>query len=265
MDQIIACESCATKLKVRAEHAGRKVRCPKCNTVLSVPGALLEAEVLEDRAPEHGIRTRESGPETGVSRRPTPLEETGRDLDRQDDALPRFPGPKLGSLAQVARGKQLRGARILMIVLGTLVLLAGMYALFAAKTLVRNAIQAELAKRGPGFIPNPISLQQAEERGVRIVRLLAVVEMAVGAVFIALAAIIYLYPVAATVLGLVLYISMRVIVFVMRPEAMLNPFALLIMALIIIGLAKAVQSAIVYQRERDADRRRREDEEEVYG
>jgi predicted Zn finger-like uncharacterized protein len=33
----VECPSCATRLKVADQHAGRRVKCPKCGTVMSVP------------------------------------------------------------------------------------------------------------------------------------------------------------------------------------------------------------------------------------
>lgn len=33
----VRCTHCAKKLRVRSEHAGRKVKCPKCNHMTPVP------------------------------------------------------------------------------------------------------------------------------------------------------------------------------------------------------------------------------------
>jgi predicted Zn finger-like uncharacterized protein len=72
----VACSSCNTKLRVRDELAGRKVKCPKCDSVI---------EVSSDQPPmAEGVVARKPFP-----KRPTP------ELDETDDEEPRRKRPSI--------------------------------------------------------------------------------------------------------------------------------------------------------------------------
>ena len=43
--------SCGKSLQVKDEHAGRRVRCPACSEILSVPAPIPQFEVVEDDEP----------------------------------------------------------------------------------------------------------------------------------------------------------------------------------------------------------------------
>ncbi len=46
MSSMIACPGCKARLQTRPEHAGKKIRCPKCSGIVRVPE--LEAELVEE-------------------------------------------------------------------------------------------------------------------------------------------------------------------------------------------------------------------------
>lgn len=58
MSMVITCDSCSKKLKLKAEHAGKKVRCPGCQTVLLVPAVSVSDEPMDAIIPEEAPRTR---------------------------------------------------------------------------------------------------------------------------------------------------------------------------------------------------------------
>jgi hypothetical protein len=253
MEQIIACGACATKLKVKAEYAGRKVRCPKCSAVLSVPAPALDAEIIEGRPPDAAIRTRPSGqeisrvPRSNEAARSTEPEKTAADFDRPAPRL-----PKLGSLAQAARSKQLKVARIILAFIGVITLAFAIYQIAAAPQIARNAIQAEMQKRGPLIVD--------VEAVVRNIRLLGIINIVLGVLYLVFAVIVYLFPVAVTIVALVLYVGINVTNAVIDPHTIYQ--GLILKVVFIVCLAKAIQAAIAYQKERAAEQRWREEEED---
>src|SRR4051794_32399256 len=70
----VVCSGCAKKLKAPDAAAGKKVRCPACNTVVLIP----EPEILE--TPDEDLV--EPDEDTAVSEKPRPAKKkTIRDLD----------------------------------------------------------------------------------------------------------------------------------------------------------------------------------------
>ncbi len=65
---LVQCPECETKLKVKDESAGKKARCPRCQTVIPVP-LEEEPEVVEER----------------VVDRPRPSPKKSRDEDEEDE------------------------------------------------------------------------------------------------------------------------------------------------------------------------------------
>jgi len=71
-------------------------------------------------------------------------------------------------------------------------------------------------------------------------------------VFIGLGLAVYKIPVVATVLGLILYIGANIVFVVLTGNPLVLAQGIVVKILIIIGLFKAVQSAVAYQREQQA-------------
>jgi len=177
-----------------------------------------------------------------------------QDADR-DDELPRIAGdrqrdhdelPRLGSLAQSARMKELNTARNILLVIGVLTVLVNAIQIPMARDQVHKAIQAELAKQGvAGFPPH---VQQFEEDAVRFTYLVLGVTSALGVLFVVFGFLVKTFPVPITIIGLVLYVVANLVFAVLNPESL--AIGALIKIVIIVALAKAVQSAVVYQKEK---------------
>ncbi len=156
--------------------------------------------------------------------------------------------PGLGSLAQAARGKQLNQARNILLVVGVLTIAANAVFLAMTRSQVRAALGQEVQKvQGRGMTVDQEKLAQLEESAVRASYLIQGAMLALGVVFVVLGLAVKRYPVPATVLGLVLYVGAGVIAGLLNPEILLQ--GIIIKILIVAGLIKAVQSAVVYQRE----------------
>ena len=90
-------------------------------------------------------------------------------------------------------------------------------------------------------------VNEAKVQVVKVVQLVAGVTMALGVVFIVLGVLVYKIPVVATVLGLVLYVGAAILFGLFDPASLVS--GIIIKIFIVIGLVKAVQSAIAYQKE----------------
>jgi predicted RND superfamily exporter protein len=107
----------------------------------------------------------------------------------------------------------------------------------------------ELQLRGMGV--DRAKLQEIEDHAVQIGHLLDCGFLAVGALFIVFAFIIKQYPVPITIISLVLYLACAGVM------AYLNPATLaagaVVKIIIIVALAKSIQSARAYEAERRSD------------
>jgi hypothetical protein len=146
--------------------------------------------------------------------------------------------PRLGSLAQKARGKQLGQARAILIVIGILTVIFNLIDLVALHSQVSQLPAQAL---NTGFVVFAYGLDLSL--------------IALGILFVVFGVIIYRFPVPVTVLSLVLYILGTLVTFGLI--AAVNPaglgamgFGIIIRIAIIVGLVKAVQSALAYERER---------------
>jgi uncharacterized membrane protein len=163
---------------------------------------------------------------------------------------------ELGSLAQSARRSSLKQARIILIIIGVLTLALNLVLFFNAEKEVRQALEQEKQKAGPGVVFDPIQLKEAEEQILNVVKLVYGGTAALGVVFIVLGIAVYAAPVPCTVTGLVLYVAGIAVFAVINPANLLS--GLVVKIIIIIGLVKAVQAAAAYERERKAERQARQ-------
>ena len=53
----VQCPSCGVKLKSPDSAAGKKTKCPKCGTPITVPEPVLDAEVVSDSVPDDDYET----------------------------------------------------------------------------------------------------------------------------------------------------------------------------------------------------------------
>ena len=176
-----------------------------------------------------------------------PVEE----FDSPDEPSAKGELPRLGSLAQSAREKELKVARRILLIIG--ILTAGFNGLLLAtvRDQAKQALDAEVRKLPPGQVADPVRLQQAEDRLVTYNSLFFGALTALGVLFVVFGIIIKMYPVQVTITSLVLYILVNVVVVILEPETLApNMFAVFVKIAIVAALAKAVQAAIAYDRER---------------
>jgi hypothetical protein len=158
----------------------------------------------------------------------------------------------LGSLAQSARGKRMKTAQRILIGVGILCLL-NFGCLFAlADNEAEQVLQAEVRKLGPNFVVQPVKFEEVKVTIARTARLIYAGSMALGVVFIVLGALVPRYPLGTTVIGLVLFIGVKAVYAVFNPANLLAGW--LVNVIVLVGLVKAIQSAIAYQREEQAAR-----------
>jgi hypothetical protein len=181
----------------------------------------------------------------------------GRSRDDSDE--------ELGSLTQSARRTSLKQARIILILIGSLNLVCGIAVFSFAENLVKQSIEEEKQKAGPGVVFDDAKIKEVQESQVRTLRLILAGTAIIGLVFIGLGIAVYRAPVACTVTGLVLYVGLQAIGAAIDPADLVR--GILIKIIFVVALVKAVQAALAYEREVRAEReaRSRRDEYESGG
>ncbi len=143
----------------------------------------------------------------------------------------------LGSLAQAARGKEIKQARWLLIAIGLLTLAANAFFIYNTpkevdQVIVQQHIDPAQIEASRQFIT---WFCYAFYGGLALL----------GVLFFFFGLIIKSYPVPITITSLVLYILANVVVGLLNPMAVLS--GILIKILIVVGLFKAVQAARAYE------------------
>lgn len=161
------------------------------------------------------------------------------------------------NLAQEARKKQLRTARWILIVVGILQLIAGLFFVFNARGLVKAQFERELAPmRAQGAIVDEQKLKELEDSATNTTQLLNLGGVLGGISLFSLGLLVYRFPVACTVTGLLLYIGMfavfAFITFMSNGDGSVFVKGWLIRLLIIAALFKAIQAALAYEKEKKA-------------
>lgn len=156
----------------------------------------------------------------------------------------------LGSLAQAARLKQLNTARWLLIVVGILTIGVNAFLLFNIRAEVRKGIDDEIRKMG-NVVVDPNERRQVEDQAIAIASPMCGVAIALGILFVVFGLLVKSFPVPITITSLVVYIVVIVGFAILEPESLRRGFILRI--IVIVALAKAIQAAIAYQRERNLE------------
>ncbi len=155
----------------------------------------------------------------------------------------------LGSLAQSIRLKELKTARNILVIVGLLWGAFGLFFFFnthnEVEQLVRQQVQ-DLHARGMAEIP--ASVEQFRHRVTLFCQMIYGGQVVLGAVLIVLGALVRRHPVPTTVLGLVLYVGYVAIFGLLNPASLLS--GLLFKIIVVVALAKSIQSAVAYQRSR---------------
>lgn len=161
-------------------------------------------------------------------------------------------GDGLGSLTQAARSKQLNSARTILLVIGVLSILAnGVFVVMATKIVDDQFTKEVVELRRQGMIVDQVELKKLKGEAVRATQLGNGFGLLIGIVFVALGCIVKKYPVPVTITGLVLYLASIAIFGLFDPSNLAR--GILIKILIVMGLVKAIQAAIAYEKESKAD------------
>ncbi len=157
----------------------------------------------------------------------------------------------LGNLAQSARGKELKSARWIMLIIGVLSVLVNMFVFSSAEGEVQKEIDKEVAKLGPGFEVDEAKVAEIKSQAVGATRLISGGGAVLGLVFIACGILVQKHPVPTTITALALYLASMAIFGLINPSSLAQ--GLIVKLFIVVGLFKAVQAAIAYQKELAGD------------
>src|SRR5437764_2736668 len=117
-------------------------------------------------------------------------------------------GPSgLGSLSQAARGKHLRQARRILVIVGLLTLVFNGAFFVFAPAIVHGMVEREVKKNAPGQVVDRAKVQEFEDTLVRENRLAWGGTAILGIVFIVLGAMVYQFSVQCEVRGLGVYVG----------------------------------------------------------
>jgi hypothetical protein len=154
---------------------------------------------------------------------------------------------RMGNLAQSARGGALKNARGIMLVVGILSVLANAFFYASVESNVQEEIDKELKKLGPGFVVDPVKLAEVKGQAVRATKLINGGGVVLGLLFIGCGILVQKHPVPMTITALALYLGGNAIFGFINPASLAA--GLIVKIFIVIGLFKAVQAAIAYQKE----------------
>jgi hypothetical protein len=185
---------------------------------------------------------------------PTPPAPDREGAEEANEAVP--PRPKLGSLAQKARGKKLKEARGILLTIGILTLLWNGGFLVAIPHFVDEAIHTEIAKVGGFNQVDQAAVQHARSQLLMINYAITGLFFVMGVLFVIFGALVYRYPLAMTITSLVLYLLATlamIVIAALGDDPGLAGGGMIVRIIIIIALAKSIQSAHAYEKERRAE------------
>jgi predicted RND superfamily exporter protein len=148
--------------------------------------------------------------------------------------------PGLGSLAQSARFKHLKQARNILLAIGVLTILVNGFLLANVRNEAKHVIG--------GMHGDPAQIQRLEDHVVRVGAVIYGAVIFLGILFVVFGLIVKFYPVPITIISLILYVGAAAIFAVLDPTSLAH--GAIFKVIIIIGLAKAIQSAVAFERER---------------
>jgi hypothetical protein len=153
----------------------------------------------------------------------------------------------LGSLAQSARAKQLKSARVIMIIVGVLTIAVNTFMFLNTRNAVEQELQQELNEmRAKGMFLPQGALEELRHRAILSNQIMFGATAALGVVFVILGMMVYTYPVPVTILGLVLYIGAAAVFGFIEPMTLAQGWFFKI--IVIVALVKSVQAAVAYQK-----------------
>ncbi|WP_439621204.1 hypothetical protein [Gemmata sp.] len=167
----------------------------------------------------------------------------------------------LGSLAQSARKSNLSSARGILIAIGILNGLGAVFLYFNADREAAQVIEAEKKQAGPFMQFDPVKVQEAQDELARVARFIYLGVIGAGVVFIGLGVAVKKAPVPCTVAGLVMFLGLNALAALADPMNLAR--GLILKIIFFVGLIKAVQAAVAYERDRKAEAAARRDREEA--
>lgn len=172
-------------------------------------------------------------------------------MEQSSDAAPRENGipslSGLGSLAQAARAKQLKVARGILLVVGIITIVVNGLMFANTSNEVEQEIQKQVqAVHAQGMQEAPAEVEEFRSRVTRICQIIYGSLIVLGVIYVILGILVPTFPVPATVLGLVLYIGAAAILGFLNPITLVSGW--LFKIIIVVALAKSIQSAVAYQR-----------------
>ena len=147
-------------------------------------------------------------------------------------------GGKLGSLTQSARSKEIKNARNIMFAVAVVLVI----------NLIIEWVTAEDQLKQVAGLVN-------REQFNRIMFIVTAVYLGLIAMYATFGFLTKRYPVPITITAMVVFIAIQLLLAVVEPTNLLK--GLIFKVLVIVGLAKAIQSAIAFENERKSSRRRR--------
>ncbi len=153
--------------------------------------------------------------------------------DLQSDPKP------LGSLAQSARGKEIKQARVILVLIGLLTLAGNAFFLFNTPREVEQVIrQANIEPEEVGQVRQTVTIFCYTVYGGLAL---------MGVLFLVFAMIIKSYPVPITIISLVLYILATIGIGYLNPASIAS--GIFLKVIIVVGLFRAVKAARAYERD----------------
>jgi hypothetical protein len=157
----------------------------------------------------------------------------------------------LGSLGQEARLKNLNTAKWIMIVVGILTIGSYVFQYTTVEKVIDEAFAKELQKQGLArHQVDQAAYNQARDTALLAARVICMVFIGIGFLYIVMGLLVKKYPVPLTIIGLLIYVGSVLLFAVLDPISLVQ--GIIIKIFIVIGLIKAVQAAIAYERERKA-------------
>lgn len=136
--------------------------------------------------------------------------------------------------------KELKSARTILIVVGVLQILFGLFYLTQVKSQVEEASRKEIAS-SPGYVFDQQKFDEEFEKEKPMMYALASVPLVVGVFFLIMSALVFKFPVGVTLASLIVFVLVHLADAIYDPTAIARGIILKIIFLVV--LWKAYQSA----------------------
>jgi len=223
-------------LSAPEERGGVQTACPRCRQPVQVPLAPSKPE-------EVAVASVQVAPTQPGAFPPA--------FGHHDDDAP--PLPKLKSLAQNAREKELKVARIILLILGALMVVIHLFLFIRTPIEVAEEINKQVAPLGGRYSPNvdQAALKQIEQFALLFGYGIYAGGAIVGLALVVCGLLIKKFPLVTSILSLSLYLAFQLIITAINPPFLIQ--GIIVKIIIVVVLIKAIQAAAAYERERNAE------------